>query len=261
MQQLDYDAEMEDQVTQVQGRSQIVGERGLTDSILSMATADLQNPKRHMMPVNEYGPINANKYDFATSSMSHGEGVVVDSYDQAAAEQHRMNRERQFSVPYHPNAYRDIALHNVDASSQMDGSQQSLSDQTRGTMMGQPQQLYGGASQVEGGFPQNIISEIEGDDTEFTEQFDLSLHNISHELDAEVVDDQSAGEELQTVQDDDTQYGGQRSSLKILNHGSVKIKYAADSSRPESQLHEQSVAEDYKSPAADGGAMSLDELN
>lgn len=73
-----------------------------------------------------------------------------------------------------------------------------------------------------------MISEIEADDTEFTEQFDLSLHNISHEQDAEMaMDDQSAIEDLQTVQDNKS--NAKSTSLKILNHGSVKIKYAADS--------------------------------
>ena len=67
------------------------------------------------------------------------------------------------------------------------------------------------------------------------------MHNISHENDVEVVPQSTHNDEdeQQTVKDDDSQATGKRSSLKIFNHGSVKIKYAAgeNSSRPGSNAN------------------------
>ena len=77
------------------------------------------------------------------------------------------------------------------------------------------QQLYTQSEpNAQDGFPQAVISEIEADDTEFTEQFDLSMHNISHEQEVEVVNQVEQSEhkddEQKTVLDD-ASHDGQRS--------------------------------------------------
>ena len=74
-------------------------------------------------------------------------------------------------------------------------------------------------------------SEIEGDNgTEFTEQIENENNKIDLECEAQRLD-----QDQPSLIDDETIFNeeddGSSSKLKILNHGSVKIKYAASSHR------------------------------
>ena len=136
------------------------------------------------------------------------------------------NNNRQFTIAHRPHSSLDIP---VDETARFEDPVMSELTQTyhHNKMQGNQNVL----------FPQTVVKEIEANDTEFTEQFELSLHNISHEGLAENVEE-SVLDEQKTIQDDESQ--GMRVNAKVLNHDTVKTKYAPDSSRPSSHIKNNS---------------------
>ena len=208
---MNYDNEMEDQVTENVPRTHKVNERGMSDSILSQAT-DPRGPQKVIVTGNyeDYREFSVGKFDFNSSTISN-EGFPGRAYEepqvnvlpqqrnshQAArfASQALLSPHQQLSQgvnrPQHNSRY-EYPVVSGYLNNDVSQITNSPSEITR---------PLGMLSQKNMGNVGMSNSEIEGDNgTEFTEQIENESNKIDLEYEAKRLDEPS-------LVDDETIFG------------------------------------------------------